>query len=127
MSFGARRLAAELPDPIQLVWMVNEITKAQLLVHRLGQLKDSGALRHTQVSLAKMNCVSIARECARFAREIEGANGILDEYSAMRHWQNLESVFTYEGTHEIHKLVVGADITGYEAFRTVTAPVGRDE
>jgi glutaryl-CoA dehydrogenase len=105
----------------KLVFMVSEITKAQLLVLRLGQLKEQGKMRHTQVSLAKMNCVWMARECARLAREIEGANGILDEYSSMRHYQNLESVFTYEGTHDIHRLVVGADVTGYEAFRTVTA------
>jgi len=103
----------------KLVWMVNEITKAQLLVHQLGRLKNSETLRHQQVSLAKMNCVSMARECARTARDIEGANGILDEYVAMRHMQNLESVYTYEGTHDIHKLVVGADVTGFEAFRTL--------
>lgn len=102
----------------KLVWMLNEITKAQFLVWRLGCMKDSEIMKHTQVSLAKMNCVSMARECARMARDIEGANGILDEYSAMRHMQNLESVYTYEGTHDIHKLVVGADITGFEAFRS---------
>ena len=102
----------------KLVWMVNEITKAQLMVWKLGKMKDEGTLRHQQVSLAKMNCVSMARDCARMARDIEGANGILDEYVAMRHMQNLESVYTYEGTHDIHKLVVGADVTGYEAFRT---------
>jgi glutaryl-CoA dehydrogenase len=102
----------------KLVWMLAEITKAQLMVWRLGKLKDAGTLKHTQVSLAKLNCVSMARECARMARDIEGANGILDEYTAMRHMLNLESVYTYEGTHDIHKLVVGADITGFEAFRT---------
>lgn len=107
----------------KLVWMVNEITKAQLMVWKLGRMKDGGSLRHQQVSLAKMNCVSMARECARLARDIEGANGILDEYGAMRHMQNLESVYTYEGTHDIHKLVVGADVTGFEAFRTETNPV----
>ena len=106
----------------KLVWMVNEITKAQLLVWKLGKMKDAGTLRHPQVSLAKMNCVSMARECARMARDIEGANGILDEYTAMRHMQNLESVYTYEGTHDIHKLVVGADITGFEAFRAGVNP-----
>ncbi len=108
----------------KLVWMVNEITKAQLMVWRLGGMKDAGTLRHPQVSLAKMNCVAMARECARMARDIEGANGILDEYVAMRHMQNLESVYTYEGTHDIHKLVVGADVTGYEAFRAGVHPVG---
>ena len=86
-------------------------------------MKDAGTLRHQQVSLAKMNCVAMARECARMARDIEGANGILDEYVAMRHMQNLESVYTYEGTHDIHKLVVGADVTGYEAFRAGIHPV----
>jgi glutaryl-CoA dehydrogenase len=106
----------------KLVWMVNEITKAQLLVWKLGKMKDGGTLRHPQVSLAKMNCVSMARECARMARDIEGANGILDEYTAMRHMQNLESVYTYEGTHDIHKLVVGADVTGFEAFRSDVNP-----
>ena len=106
----------------KLVWMVNEITKAQLMVWKLGKMKDEGTLKHTQVSLAKMNCVSMARECARMARDIEGANGILDEYTAMRHMQNLESVYTYEGTHDIHKLVVGADITGFEAFRAGVNP-----
>jgi glutaryl-CoA dehydrogenase len=108
----------------KLVWMVNEITKSQLMVWKLGRMKDAGTLRHQQVSLAKMNCVAMARECARMAREIEGANGILDEYVAMRHMQNLESVYTYEGTHDIHKLVVGADVTGYEAFRADIRPVG---
>ncbi len=107
----------------KLVWMVNEITKAQLMVWKLGKMKDEGRLRHQQVSLAKMNCVSMARECARTARDIEGANGILDEYVAMRHMQNLESVYTYEGTNDIHKLIVGADITGFEAFRTGEKPV----
>ncbi len=106
----------------KLVWMVNEITKAQLMVWKLGKMKDEGTLKHTQVSLAKMNCISMARECARMARDIEGANGILDEYTAMRHMQNLESVYTYEGTHDIHKLVVGADITGFEAFRAGVKP-----
>ncbi|MEW5764204.1 MAG: acyl-CoA dehydrogenase family protein [Acidobacteriota bacterium] len=105
----------------KLVWMLNEITKAQLLVWRLGRIKDDGKMRHTQVSLAKMNCVAMARECARMARDIEGASGILDEYCAMRHMQNLESVYTYEGTHDIHKLAVGAEITGFEAFRTAAA------
>lgn len=108
----------------KLVWMVNEITKAQLMVWKLGKMKDEGTLRHQQVSLAKMNCVSMARECARMARDIEGANGILDEYVAMRHMQNLESVYTYEGTHDIHKLVVGADVTGFEAFRADARPSG---
>ena len=111
----------------KLVWMANEITKAQLMVLRLGQLKDDGKMSHAQVSMAKMNCVDMARTCARLAREVEGANGILDEYSAMRHQQNLESVYTYEGTHDIHKLAIGADLTGFEAFRTLPADAGGKE
>lgn len=101
----------------KLVYMLNEITKGQLMVLRLGQLKDEGKLKPAQVSLAKYNCVYIARECAKLAREILGANGILSEYHSIRHYQNLESVFTYEGTSDIHKLIVGEEITGIGAFR----------
>ncbi len=100
----------------KLVWMLTEITKAQLLCLRLGQLKDEGKMTFQQVSLAKRNNVDIALTVARMAREILGANGILDEYPVMRHMANLESVKTYEGTHEIHTLIIGADITGFPAF-----------
>lgn len=100
----------------KLVWMLTEITKAQLLCFRLGQLKDAGTMTFQQVSLAKRNNVDIALTVARMAREILGANGILDEYPVMRHMANLESVKTYEGTHEIHTLIIGADITGFPAF-----------
>lgn len=100
----------------KLVWMLTEITKAQLLCFRLGQLKDAGTMTFQQVSLAKRNNVDIALKVARMAREILGANGILDEYPVMRHMANLESVKTYEGTHEIHTLIIGADITGFPAF-----------
>ncbi len=100
----------------KLVWMLTEITKAQLLCLRLGQLKDAGTMTYQQVSLAKRNNVDIALTVARMAREILGANGILDEYPVMRHMMNLESVKTYEGTHEIHTLILGADITGFPAF-----------
>lgn len=100
----------------KLVWMLTEITKAQLLCLRLGQLKDAGTMTFQQVSLAKRNNVDIALTVARMAREILGANGILDEYPVMRHMANLESVKTYEGTHEIHTLIIGADITGLPAF-----------
>ncbi|MBS1914100.1 MAG: acyl-CoA dehydrogenase family protein [Bacteroidetes bacterium] len=100
----------------KLVWMLNEITKAQLLAYRLGRLKDEGTMRTQQVSLAKRNNVWMALECCRMARDIHGANGILDEYPVMRHAANLESVKTYEGTHDIHTLILGADITGIEAF-----------
>jgi glutaryl-CoA dehydrogenase len=100
----------------KLVYMVTEITKAQLLNVQLGRMKDDGTLKHTQVSLAKRNNCEKALEIARIAREILGANGILDEYPVMRHSANLESVKTYEGTHEMHTLIVGEDITGYPAF-----------
>lgn len=100
----------------KLVWMLSEITKAQLLAYRLGRLKDEGTMRPQQVSLAKRNNVWMALECARMARDLHGANGILDEYPIMRHAANLESVKTYEGTHDIHTLILGMDITGLDAF-----------
>jgi glutaryl-CoA dehydrogenase len=101
----------------KLVWMLNEITKGQLICMQLGQLKESGRMNPNQVSLAKRNNVDIAIQCARIARDIHGANGILDEYPIMRHSANLESVRTYEGTHDIHTLILGADITGIQAFK----------
>ncbi|MGA1250353.1 MAG: acyl-CoA dehydrogenase family protein [Candidatus Kapaibacteriota bacterium] len=101
----------------KLVWMLNEITKGQLICMQLGHLKDSGKMNPNQVSLAKRNNVDIAIQCARIARDIHGANGILDEYPIMRHSANLESVRTYEGTHDIHTLILGADITGIQAFK----------
>ncbi|MEK9137576.1 MAG: acyl-CoA dehydrogenase family protein [Bacteroidota bacterium] len=100
----------------KLVEMVNEITKSQLLVVQLGRLKDSGKVRFQQISMAKRNNVYQALKIAREARSILGANGILDEYPVMRHAANLESVLTYEGTHEMHTLIVGEDITGISAF-----------
>lgn len=100
----------------ELVYMITEITKAQLLCLQLGRLKDSGKARHTHVALAKRNNVEIALNIARKARDILGANGILDEYPVMRHMANLESVKTYEGTHNMHTLIVGEDITGIPAF-----------
>ncbi len=101
----------------KLVWMLNEITKGQLICMQLGKLKDSGLMNPNQVSLAKRNNVDIAIQCARIARDIHGANGILQEYPIMRHSANLESVRTYEGTHDIHTLIIGADITGIQAFK----------
>ncbi len=100
----------------KLVDMVSEITKAQLLCLRLGRLKESGKITPAQISLAKRNNVAMARDCARDARDILGANGVTDEYQCGRHMLNLESVFTYEGTHDIHTLVVGQDVTGLAAF-----------
>jgi glutaryl-CoA dehydrogenase len=100
----------------KLVEMVTEITKAQLLSLQLGRLKDQGKSTFIQVSLAKRNNVYQALEIARAARDILGANGILNEYSSMRHMCNLESVYTYEGTHDIHALIIGEHITGLAAY-----------
>jgi len=100
----------------KLVWMITEITKAQLLCLRLGQLKDMGKARPQQISMAKMNNVQIALDAARLARDILGAAGIVDEHPIIRHMMNLETVNTYEGTHDIHTLIVGRDITGLDAF-----------
>lgn len=101
----------------KLAWMATEITKGQLLAWRLGRIKEEGAMRHWQVSLAKRNNVAVALEIARAARDILGAAGITDEYATGRHLCNLESVYTYEGTHDIHGLALGAALTGVEAFR----------
>jgi glutaryl-CoA dehydrogenase len=101
----------------KLVWMLNEITKGQLMVYQLGRMKDKGTMKHVQVSMAKRNNCEIALTVCRMAREILGANGILDEYPVMRHANNLESVKTYEGTHEMHTLIIGEDITGIASFR----------
>lgn len=100
----------------KLVDMLEEITKAQLLAIQLGRLKDQGKASFAQISLAKRNNVAIARDIARSAREILGANGITDDYPIMRHIMNLESVYTYEGTHEMHTLIVGKEITGFDAI-----------
>tara|TARA_Y100000758_G_C16046252_1_gene420009 strand:- start:292 stop:1470 length:1179 start_codon:yes stop_codon:yes gene_type:complete len=100
----------------KLAWMLREITKGQLLALHLGRKKDDGSWNAEQISLAKMNNVDMALEIARMARDIHGANGILDEYPIMRHMANLESVKTYEGTHDIHNLILGRWITGIQAF-----------
>src|SRR4051795_7136738 len=100
----------------KLVWMVQEITKAQLLALRLTRMLEAGSVRPAQISLAKRNNVWMALECARKARDILGAAGITDQYPVIRHLMNLESVYTYEGTHDIHTLTVGRDITGLNAF-----------
>lgn len=101
----------------KLVFMLSEITKGQLLAYRLGQLKDQGKLRPQQVSLAKRNNVFQALQIARLARDILGANGIVNEYPVIRHMLNLETVNTYEGTFDMHTLIVGRDITGLDAIR----------
>jgi len=100
----------------RLAEMLTEVTKAQLLCLQLGRLKDQGKVTPQQVSLAKRNNVNIATDIARETRRLLGANGILAEYQAMRHLANLESVYTYEGTHDIHTLILGQEITGLNAF-----------
>ena len=100
----------------KLTWMINEITKAQLLVLQVGRLKDAGKVQHQHISMAKRNNVWMALECARLSRDILGANGVADDYPIMRHLMNLESVKTYEGTHDIHTLIIGASVTGIDAF-----------
>jgi glutaryl-CoA dehydrogenase len=105
----------------KLAWMLTEIAKAQLLALRIGRLKEQGKLHHAQISLAKRNNVWIARECARMAREILGAYGTSGQYPIWRHLADLESVYTYEGTHDIHTLILGEAITGISAYRRADA------
>ena len=100
----------------KLAEMITEITKAQLLTYRLGQLKNEDRATSPQISMAKRNNVDMALKVAREARQIHGAMGIMNEYSVMRHMANLESVITYEGTHDIHLLITGFDVTGIQAF-----------
>ena len=100
----------------KLVWMVSEISKAQLLSLHVGRLKDAGKVGHQHISLAKRNNVWMALETARMARDILGANGITEDYPIMRHMMNLESVKTYEGTHDIHALILGQHLTGIAAY-----------
>lgn len=102
----------------KLAEMITEITKAQLLAYRLGQLKGEGKASTQQISMAKRNNVDMALKIAREARQIHGGMGITGEYPIMRHMMNLESVITYEGTHDIHLLITGMDITGHSAFRS---------
>ncbi len=115
-QFENRPIASHQLVQEKLVWMITEITKAQLLALQVGRLKDQGRVDPTHISMLKMNNVWMARETARMAREILGANGIVDDTCVMRHMNNLESVYTYEGTHDIHKLVIGERITGISAF-----------
>jgi len=100
----------------KLVWMASEIAKAQLLSLQVGRLKDAGTVGHEHISMAKRNNVWMALESARMARDILGANGITEDYPIMRHMMNLESVKTYEGTHDIHALILGQHLTGIAAY-----------
>src|SRR3989442_8329228 len=100
----------------KLTWMISEITKDQLLVLQLRRLTDAGKGEHQHISMAKRNNVWMALECARLSRDILGANGVADDYPIMRHMMNLESVKTYEGTHDVHSLIIAQSVTGIDAF-----------
>jgi glutaryl-CoA dehydrogenase len=115
VQFG-KPIAAFQIQQQKLVWMLNEITKGQLINLRVGRLKEQGKARFFHVSMAKRNGCWVARECAKLGREILGANGIMDEYQVFRHLVNIESVYTYEGTHDIHTLILGEQITGIPAY-----------
>ena len=115
LAFGKPIAATQLQQE-KLVFMASEITKGQLLALRLGRLKERGEATPQRVSLGKRNNIWLARECARLAREILGANGIADEYQTGRHFCNIEAVYTYEGTHDIHTLILGEALTGFPAF-----------
>lgn len=116
IQFGGQPIASHQLVQNKLAWMITEITKGQLLVLQAGRLKDHGRLKPAHVSMAKMNNCNIALQCARIARDILGANGVSDEYPVIRHMMNLESVYTYEGTHDIHNLVIGQTVTGIAAY-----------
>jgi glutaryl-CoA dehydrogenase len=115
-QFGNKPIASHQLVQEKLAWMITEISKAQLLALHVGKLKDKGRVHPSHISMLKQNNVWVALETARKARDILGANGIVDDYCIMRHMNNLESVFTYEGTNDIHKLIIGERITGIAAF-----------
>jgi glutaryl-CoA dehydrogenase len=115
-QFAGRPIASHQLVQEKLAWMITEIVKGQLLALHIGRLKDQGKDAPEHVSMLKMNNVAIALDTARKSRDILGANGIVDDYCIMRHMNNLESVYTYEGTNDIHKLVIGEKITGISAF-----------
>jgi glutaryl-CoA dehydrogenase len=116
IQFGGQPIASHQLVQNKLAWMVTEITKGQLLALQAGRMKEQGKLKPQHVSMAKMNNCNIALECARIARDMLGANGVSDEYPVIRHMMNLESVKTYEGTHDIHNLIIGHTVTGIPAY-----------
>jgi glutaryl-CoA dehydrogenase len=116
IQWNGQPIAAHQLVQEKLAWMATEISKGQLLNLQLGRLKDNGRLKHWQISMGKRNNVWLARECAKLAREILGANGIVDDYPVIRHMLNIESVYTYEGTHDIHGLIIGEALTGIPSF-----------
>ncbi len=111
-----RPIAAHQLVQERLAWMITEITKGQLLAWKLGKMKDEKTMKPHHVSMAKRNNVWVARECAKLARETLGANGVVNEYPVFRHLANIESVYTYEGTHDIHTLVIGEAVTGVASY-----------
>jgi glutaryl-CoA dehydrogenase len=123
VSYAKNRVMFDRPiggfqiQQVRLADMLTELVKGQLVSLHLGRLKDAGNFTPVQVSLAKRNNVHIATEAARETRRLLGGNGILAEYGAMRHMANLESVYTYEGTHDVHSLILGQAITGLNAFK----------
>ncbi|HUO83512.1 MAG TPA: acyl-CoA dehydrogenase family protein [Thermoanaerobaculia bacterium] len=122
IQFGGQPIASHQLVQNKLAWMITEITKAQLLALQMGRLKDQGRIKPQHISMGKMNNVNIALECARSARDILGANGISDEYPVIRHMLNLESVKTYEGTHDIHNLIIGEAVTGIPSYNPPMSP-----
>ena len=122
LSYSKERVMFDEPiggkqiQQVRLADMLQSITQGQLLTYRLGRLKDEGTMTPQQVSLAKRANVDMATDIAREARRLLGGNGILAEYHSMRHMANLESVYTYEGTHDIHSLILGQTLTGINAF-----------
>ncbi|HEX2060769.1 MAG TPA: acyl-CoA dehydrogenase family protein [Thermoanaerobaculia bacterium] len=116
IQFGGQPIASHQLVQNKLAWMITEITKGQLLAVQCGRMKDQGKLKPHHVSMLKMNNVNIALESARIARDMLGANGVSDEYPVIRHMMNLESVKTYEGTHDIHNLIIGHAVTGIPAY-----------
>ncbi len=123
IQFSGQPIASHQLVQDKLVWMISEITKGQFLAYQLAKLKDAGKAKHFHISMGKRNNVWVARECAKLAREILGANGIVDDYPVVRHMLNIESVYTYEGTHDIHALVIGERVTGIPAFNAPERPV----
>jgi len=115
-QFRDRPIAAHQLVQERLAWMITEITKGQLLAWKLAKMKDDGTMKPEHVSMAKRNNIWVARECAKLARETLGANGVVNEYPVFRHLANIESVYTYEGTHDIHTLVIGEAVTGIPAY-----------
>ncbi|MDE3170680.1 MAG: acyl-CoA dehydrogenase family protein [Acidobacteriota bacterium] len=115
-QFDNKPIAAHQLVQDKLAWMITEISKAQLMALHVGRLKDEGRAEPVHISMLKMNNVWMAREVARMARELLGANGIVEDFGVMRHMNNLESVYTYEGTHDIQRLIIGEHITGIAAF-----------